>query len=192
MKTTQLPKDLKAFAMKTALKRLIPCILMLTVFAVALIFWGDVIISIDKEPVRIILYVIIMLVPFAVTGVPHKMLDRTYSGMVQKVEITTSIDSDHHSKPSRATFYMKNTVFLHVEQENGLVIRKKACEGSTKMAQNLEAYKVGDKVFHLYGSTQTIVLPKEKDQLVQCAICGEANYKTESHCKLCGHTLILE
>ena len=192
MKTIQLPKDLKAFAMKTALKRLIPCILMLTVFAVALIFWGDVIISIDKEPVRIILYVIIMLVPFAVTGVPHKMLDRTYSGTVQKVEITTTVDSPYQERPTRESLYYKNTVFLHVKQENGVVIRQKASEKNAKAAQNLEAYKVGDKVFHLYGSTQTIVLPKEKDQLVQCAICGEANYKTESHCKLCGHTLIKE
>ena len=192
MKTTQLPKDLKAFAMKTALKRLIPCILMLIVFAVALIFWGDVIISIDKEPVRIILYVIIMLVPFAVTGVPHKMLDKTYSGTVQKVEITTTVDNVYHGQPTRENLYHKNTVFLHVKQKNGVVIRQKASEKNAKAAQNLEAYKVGDKVFHLHGSTQTIVLPKEKDQLVQCAICGEANYKTESHCKLCGHTLILE
>ena len=192
MKKTKLPKDLTLFSIKTALKRVVPCVLMLIAFAVALIFWGDVILPIQKEPVKTILYVIVMLVPFAVTGVPYKILDRTYSGTVQKVEITTTVDNAYHSKPTRESLYYKNTVYLHVMQENGVVIRQKVSEKDARAAQNLEAYKVGDKVFHLYGSTQTIVLPEEKDELVQCAICGEANYKNESHCKLCNHTLILK
>ena len=192
MKKTKLPKDLTLFSIKTALKRVVPCVLMLIAFAVALIFWGDVILPIEKEPVKTILYVIVMLVPFAVTGVPYKMLDRTYSGTVQKVEITTTVDNAYHSKPTRESLYYKNTVYLHVMQENGVVIRQKVSEKDARAAQNLEAYKVGDKVFHLYGSTQTIVLPEEKDELVQCAICGEANYKNESHCKLCNHTLVLK
>lgn len=192
MKKTKLPKDLTLFSIKTALKRIVPCVLMLIAFAVALIFWGDVILPIQKEPVKTILYVIVMLVPFAVTGVPYKMLDRTYSGTVQKVEITTTVDNAYHSKPTRESLYYKNTVYLHVMQENGVVIRQKVSEKDARAAQNLEAYKVGDKVFHLYGSTQTIVLPEEKDELVQCAICGEANYKNECHCKLCNHTLILK
>ena len=75
MKKTKLPKDLTLFSIKTALKRVVPCVLMLIAFAVALIFWGDVILPIQKEPVKTILYVIVMLVPFAVTGVPYKMLD---------------------------------------------------------------------------------------------------------------------
>ena len=192
MKKTKLPKDLTLFSVKTALKRIVPCVLMLILFSVALTFWGDVILPIKKEPVKTILYVIVMLVPFAVTGVPYKMLDRTYTGTVQKVEITTTVDNAYHSKPTRESLYYKNTVYLHVMQENGVVIRQKVSEKDARAAQNLEAYKVGDKVFHLYGSTQTIVLPEEKDELVQCAICGEANYKDECHCKLCGHTLILK
>ena len=192
MKKTKLPKDLTLFSIKTALKRVVPCVLMLIAFAVALIFWGDVILPIKKEPVKTILYVMVMLVPFAVTGVPYKMLDRTYSGTVQKVEITTTVDNAYHSKPTRESLYYKNTVYLHVMQEDGVVIRQKVSEKDARAAQNLEAYKVGDKVFHLYGSPQTIVLPEEKDSLVQCAICGEANYKNECHCKLCGHTLILK
>ena len=192
MKKTKLPKDLTLFSIKTALKRIVPCVLMLIAFAVALTLWGDVILPIEKEPVKSILYVVVMLVPFAVTGVPYKMLDRTYRGTVQKVEITTTVDNAYHSKPTRESLYYKNTVFLHIMQENGVVIRQKASEKNAKAAENLEAYKVGDKVFHLYGSPQTIVLPEEKDQLVQCVICGEANYKNECHCKLCGHTLILK
>ena len=192
MKKTKLPKDLTLFSIKTALKRVVPCVLMLIAFAVALIFWGDVILPIQKEPVKTILYVVVMLIPFAATGVPYKILDRTYSGTVQKVEITTTLDNLYHGRPSRESLYYKNTVYLHVMQEDGVVIRQKVSEKDARAAQNLEAYKVGDKVFHLYGSPQTIVLPEEKDALVQCAICGEANYKNECHCKLCNHTLVLK
>ena len=132
MKKTKLPKDLILFSIKTALKRIVPCVLMLIAFAVALTFWGDVILPIEKEPVKSILYVVVMLVPFAVTGVPYKMLDRTYRGTVQKVEIRTTVDNAYHSKPTRESLYYKNTVFLHVMQENGVVIRQKASEKMRK------------------------------------------------------------
>ena len=192
MKPLKLPQDLRTFVIKAVLKRVVPCLLLIAIFSIVLIFWGDVILPINKESVKVIVYTMVMLVPFAVTGVPFKLIDQTYIGTVQKVEIATTIDSDHHSKPTRATMYMKNTVFLHVEQENGLVIRKKACEGSTKMAQNLETYKVGDRVFHLYGSEQTVVLPKSSDKMVQCPVCGTNNDKTETKCENCRHSLVVD
>ena len=190
MKNLQIPKDLKAYAVKTALKRLVPCVLLLIGFVVALILWGDIILPIDKDIVKVIVYTIVMLVPFALTGVPHKMIDQTYSGIVEKVEVTTTVDNLYHDRPTRESLYLKNTVFLHVKQENGAVVRRKASEKNARISQNAEAYKAGDAVFHLYGSPQTIVLPKETDQFVQCAICGDANDKTECRCKACGHTLV--
>lgn len=190
MKT--LPKDLKNFAIKSALKRIIPCALLLIAFVILLIFWGDVILPVEKEAVKIIVYTMVMIVPFAVTGVPFKLIDQTYSGTVKKVEIATTIDNEYHGRPTRENLYTKNTVFLHVEKENGVVVRKKAYESSTKMAQNLENYKVGDRVFHLYGSMQTVVLPKSSDKMVQCPVCGTNNDKTASHCEDCGHSLVID
>ncbi len=192
MKTMQLPKDLKAFVAKALLKRIIPCALLLVAFAVVLIFWGDVVLPIEKDTVKVIVYVIVMLVPFAVTGVPFKLIDKTYSGTVQKVEVTTTVDNAYHERPTRENLYTKNTIFLLVEQENGVVIRKQAYEGSTKVSQNLDAYKAGDRVFHLYGSKQTVVLPQPSDKYVQCPICGTMNDKNYTDCEVCGHTLVKE
>ncbi|MBE6699289.1 MAG: zinc ribbon domain-containing protein [Ruminococcaceae bacterium] len=190
MNALQIPKDLRAFAIKTALKRIIPCALLFIGFAVVLIFWGDVILPIDKDVVKVIVYTMVMLVPFALTGVPFKLIDKTYSGTVQKVEITTTADNAYHGQPTRENLYPKNTVFLHVVQENGVVIRKKAYERNAKLPQNLDAYKVGDSVFHLYGSMQTIVLPRASDEFVQCSVCGIKNDKNENVCESCGHSLI--
>lgn len=190
MKTLQIPKDLRAFAIKTALKRIIPCSLLLIGFAVVLIFWGDVILPIDKDAVKVIVYTMVMLVPFALTGVPFKLIDQTYSGTVEKVEISTTVDNLYHERPTRESLYLKNTVFLHVKQENGTVVRRKASEKNARISQNAEAYKVGDIVFHLYGSTQTIVIPKASDEFVQCPVCGMKNNKNENACESCGHSLI--
>lgn len=190
MKNLQISKDLKLFSIKAVLKRVIPCLLMLAAFAVILALWGDVILPIDKDIVKVIVYTAVMLVPFVLTGVPFKLIDKTYSGTVQEVEITTTVDNAYHGQPTRENLYLKNTVFLHVKQENGTVVRRKASEKNAKMSQNLEAYKKGDSVFHLYGSTLTIVLPKDTETLVQCAICGDANDKNEGCCKACGHSLV--
>lgn len=190
MKTIQLPKDLKAFAIKTALKRIIPCALLLIGFAVVLVFWGDMILPIDKDVVKVIVYTMVMLVPFALTGVPFKIIDKTYSGIVQKVEISTTVDNLYHERPTRESLYLKNTVFLHVKQENGTVVRRKASEKNARISQDAEAYKVGDSVFHLYGSMQTIVLPRASDEFVQCPVCGMKNDKNENVCESCGHSLI--
>ena len=190
MKTLQLPKDLKAFAIKNALKRIIPCALLLICFAIALIFWGDVILPVDKDIVKVIVYTMVMLVPFALTGVPFKLIDKTYSGIVEKVEIATTVDNLYHERPTRESLYLKNTVFLHVKQGNGTVVRRKASEKNARMSQNAEPYKVGDRVFHLYGSTQTIVFPKASDTFVKCVVCGDVNDKNECHCQNCGYTLV--
>ena len=191
MKTIQLPKDLKAFAIKTALKRIIPCALLLIGFAVVLVFWGDMILPIDKDVVKVIVYTMVMLVPFALTGVPFKIIDKTYSGIVEKVEISTTVDNLYHERPTRENLYLKNTVFLHVKQENGTVVRRKASEKNARISQDAEAYKVGDRVFHLYGSTQTIVLPKASDNFVKCVVCGEISDKHEKQCKYCSRSLVV-
>lgn len=188
----QLPKDLKAFAIKAALKRLIPCALLLITFVVALTFWGDVILPVDKEIVKVIVYTMVMAVPFAVTGVPRKLIDKTYSGTVQKVEVTTTTDNKYHERPTRENLYTKNTIFLHVQQENGIVIRKKVYEGNSNLPQNLDAYKIGDRVFHLYGSTQTVVLPSSADKAVQCPVCGMKNDKADGKCENCAHSLVID
>ena len=192
MKTIQLPKDLKAFAIKTALKRIIPCALLLISFTVALFFWGDVVFPIEKDIVKVIVYTMVMLVPFAVTGVPFKLLDQTYSGTVQKVEIATTVDNAYHGQPTRESLYLKNTVSLYILQENGKFIRRRAYEENTKTSQNLELYKIGDRVFHLYGSSQTIVFPKASDNFVKCVVCGEINNKRDKQCQYCSHSLVVD
>ena len=198
MKT--LPKDLKNFAIKSALKRVVPCVLLLAAFSIALIFWGDVILPIDKEIVKVIVYTMIMLVPFAVTSVPHKMIDSTWVGEVVETKI---VEENSFTNEVRPRMYGSVNVILNVKMPNGKTKEVKL-QGSTfakhnnlrfaatgNANQKEDFYSAGNTVFHLYGSNQSIVLPKPADKTVQCPICGIKNDKTNEKCESCGHSLVI-
>ena len=106
-----LPKDLQIHCRNRILKRVIPCIILISVFATILALWGNVIFTIDNKAFQTSCYIIVMLIPFAITGVPHKLIDSTYYGTVKKVDIVTTTDNDSSVKPTREHLYLKNTIY---------------------------------------------------------------------------------
>ena len=201
MKKATLPHDLRVFVTKAVLKRIIPCVLLLITFSVALIFWGDIILPVDKAIVKVIVYTIVMLVPFAVTGVPHKMLDSTWKGEVVESRIVEETSFTNEAIPR---MYGSVNVILKVKVKNDK-IKEIKLRGSTfakhrnlqfqasgNANQTEDFYSVGNRVFHLYGSGQYVVLPKSADKAVQCPICGIKNNKTTPKCESCGHSLVID
>ena len=201
MKPLKLPRDLRIFVTKAVLKRVVPCLLLLVTFSVALIFWGDVILPIEKEIVKVIVYTMVMLVPFVVTGVPHKMIDSTWVGEVLETKI---VEENSFTNEVRPRMYGSVNVILNVKMPNGKTKEIKL-QGSTfakhvnllfaasgNANQTEDFYSVGNTVFHLYSSSQYIVLPKAADKTVQCPICGIKNDKTHEKCDSCGHSLIID
>ena len=185
-----LPKDLKKYVIVRILNRILPCTLIFIVLGGILIEWGDVIFKTDNASFQHSCYVVVMILPFVLTGVPHKLVDRTYHGIVTKVDVVTTFDNKSSVKPTREGIYTKNIIFLTVLLDNGKTVRKKVYEGGTKTGQHLSTYNEGDTVFHLYGTNITIVLPDNTDTNVQCAVCGASNEKNIDKCRICEHTLI--
>ena len=185
-----LPNDLRIYCRNRILKRVIPCIILISIFATILALWGNVIFNTDNKVFRASCYIAVMLIPFAITGVPHKLIDSTYYGAVKKVDIITTTDNDSSVKPTREHLYLKNTIYLSVEQPNGKLIYKKAYNGKARLQQNINAYNEGDVVFHLYGTNSVVVLPNANDTRVCCCVCGDDNKITDCTCRSCGHSLI--
>lgn len=185
-----LPKDFSVFRRKRILIRIIPCVILTALFSTALVLWGDIIFRTGNKAFQISCYIIVMLVPFAVTGVPHKLIDSTYYGTVKKVNIVTTADNDSSVKPTREHLYLKNTVYLGIERPDGKLIYKKAYSGKASLQQNLNTYREGDIVFHLYGTNTVVVLPDATADTVNCAVCGDTNKTDSLSCRNCGHTLI--
>ncbi len=183
-KRNRLPLDLERFVHGRILWRVVPCLVLFEILIVCLALWGPFIIPIDNAAARWICYVLISSLPFLLFGVPHKLIDRTFCGKVVRVEVLTTVDSSSAVKPVH--IYRKNTVILYVLEPDGRRTRKKAYEG----CRPSDAYREGDRVFHLYGSTAVVRLPNAADATVQCAACGEENVKQLFRCRKCGRTLV--
>ena len=185
-----LPKDLQAYCRKRILSRVIPCILLIFVFATVLTLWGNVIFKTDNQAAQVTCYIVVMLLPFVITGVPHKLIDSTYCGTVTKVDIVTTMDSESAMKPRREQLHSRNTIYLRIEQPNGKLIYKKVYSGKAELQQNINTYNQGDLVFHLYKTNIVAILPNPNDDAVHCVVCGCSNRIENDHCHTCGHSLI--
>ena len=185
----ELTNDLKSHIRRAVLKRLIPCAVLLAACGVLLFFLGERIFNMENEQMRILCYIIVMLIPLAVTGVPKKLIDRTYCGEVIDARVKRTVDNESYVKPTLEHMYYKNTVYLDVKLDNGREITVKAFEGRDDDL-NPYFYHKGDRVFHLYGSKHTVILPREGANAVRCAVCGTKNLISEGKCVDCGHTLI--
>lgn len=156
----------------------------------ALYVWGDRLFHSMGSEMRISFYVLFLLLPFLISGVPFRMIDKSYRGTVVKVKVETTVDNASAAKPTREHLYPKNTVFLLIRRDDGKTILKKVYEGKANSQEILETYKEGDAVFHLYGTKHIGVIPKASDAQVSCAVCANTNSIENETCRTCGHSLI--
>ncbi|MBQ9467893.1 MAG: hypothetical protein IJU52_02675 [Clostridia bacterium] len=193
----KLPQDVKAYIAKKVAVRLTICLLLEAAAVVVVMLWGRKLLASVKTGITVLCYVVFFLLPFVFSGVPLKLIDRTWYGVVEKVDVDTTYDNDQPFKPTLEHFYLKNTVYLTVkEPDTERLIIKKVYAGRAKLQRHINTYKKGDTVFHLYGSQHTIVLPIAHETHVQCAVCGAMNELPEigegeePTCHNCNLTLI--
>ena len=195
----QLPRELSEYLKKQKMKRIIPCAVMEVLIALILILWGNTIVRTDVLPFKIIVFLLMLLAPFLLTGVPMKVLDQPWSGEIIKVDIRDGVsftaDTDMHRPHGTLTFA------LSVRSDDGKVVMKECGAGTYttvwwERVQNTNPdhianrYQVGDRVFQLGKQYPIIVLPKSEEKICQCAVCGRTNAIENEICEECGHTLI--
>lgn len=190
---TELPDDLKKFTRNAKLKPVIVFILCEFVSALFFVLSRDFMYHTEYiakyNVIGHAMYVVIFTVPLFISGIFSALSDKTFCGTIEKVKISTTVDSMNSFKPSKETMYRKNTIYLFVKEENGEVEKFKIYSGRAKDGQFLETYNIGDRVFHLYGSKYTVILPKQSDTMAQCAVCGITTDINDQLCHKCGHSL---
>ena len=186
----QLPKDLQKFILTKILKRCIPCAIILFAVIAVLFLFGDTLLGEENNIFKQTCIIIAVIIPFYVCGVPFKLLDTTFCGKIVEVRQELSLDNERSFKPSREGMFTKNTVFVTLITPSGKRIRRKCFSGRLDQIKNTEKFKVGDEIFHLALSDRTILIPKAKDTVVECAVCSRSNQKDLNLCEECGHTLV--
>lgn len=188
-----LPDDLKKFSRSAKLKPVFIFILCECVSALFFVLSRDIMYQTEYiakyNAIGHAMYAVIFTVPLFISGIFSALSDKTFYGTIEKVKISTTVDSMNSFKPSKETRYRKNTIYLFVKEENGEAEKFKVYSGRANDGQFLETYNTGDRVLHLYGSKYTVILPKPSDTMAQCAVCGITTDINEQLCHKCGHSL---
>ena len=209
MKKQTLPDDLQRYVKSRMIKKTILFALLEAAVIAVLVLWGDVLLGSATGTVLFILCALLLLVPFIVTKFPFYLLDKTYYGVIEQVQMKTSIENERPFKPTLEGHYTAVTAVLTVKEEGSgkrhtvkVKIKGSATEknsmfdtyadrGGEGFVKNAEGtYKIGARVFHLSGTKHVVILPAENSQSVCCAVCGEDNATKDNACRKCRHTLI--
>ena len=184
-----LPQDLKKHIRKTVILRTLLFLGILAALCVLLYLTFRRGSRYSKLPIQILCYAAAVLLSAYISGFPKNLKDKTRYGKVTKVEIQSKWGSDARFYTSRENWKRRNTIFLTVQLANGETEIIKATEGLPDEVK-VNGFAVGDTVFHLYGTKETVRLPTAASTQVRCPICGSQTPLPASVCEKCGHTLI--
>ncbi len=190
----RVPRDVRQYVRRRVLRRVIPCVLMMALFLGALIAFDDVFFGEVDKPFRVqsqaIGYLLAAVVPMLITGCPLKLLGSSWEGEVVKVHAYTSIQSRAVLRPSHHDLFLQLRIQLTVRMPDGRTVRRLAMVAPAKEKSILGAFRVGDRVLHLYGTDHTVVLPESSADPCGCVICGRKNKDHRGRCA-CGYSLVL-
>ena len=190
-KNEGLPKDLKNYARATFWRKSRAFIISFVLTVLALIFFGDIIFPTKYPEAKVIMYTVILALPFIFTRFPFRVIDSTYCGIVEDIEVKMSKDARPASYSYKGyTLYDKGAVYLKIRTPDGSLIKRKVYGGIASLQKYINKFNKDDEVFHLYGTNTVVVLRGERGTHVECPVCGEINEKENELCCECGHTLV--
>ena len=201
-----LPDSLKKRRLCKILVRVLSCAALLAFVIVSLVLWGEKIFPFPTQDVigvRYLCYGLFFLLPFLITGVPLKLIDKSFSGTIRKVEIKDKINYGSGGSIKRTGSYIQSDLILVVERDDGKVIRyTRLSFGSSLYAYSTSQYhtgnaehhrnefREGERIHKYYGFKYPYIahptLPDDK----YCIVCGQKNEHKEAFCWTCGAELL--
>ena len=197
-KRVKIPDDVRDYIRKKTALRILKLILLEAVILTFILFIGERVFEYFDVVPRLIIYIMLLVIPFFVTGVPFKMIDKAWEGEIIDVEIKSQYTV---TKEAKGNLRGENVVWLTVRREGGNISVVKGKSYPYKVSNNdisktikpehfLNEYKVGSKVYHLSGLPTLIIVKPDTQSTIDCAVCGQENDFNRKKCWSCGHTLI--
>lgn len=195
-----LPKDIVKYVYKKIARCVIAFMLLESVAILISILSWQTIAAKTGVIFHVCILVLLIIVPFFVSGFPLKLIDKSWAGTVTEVCIKektgTYADGEGEVFP-----YPKNVIYLKVRKDNGkekYIAAKEfgirhhkgfAVSNEGDVTKHLDDYSKGDKVYHFYGLKHYYIVRK-KSEMMECVLCGASNKKEREDCLSCGHSLI--
>ena len=191
MKKIIIPEDLKKIGRNKIIGRIVAFEILFVASVLILYFADDWFNTVSIEN-KIITYIFFLVLPFVMSGFPHKLIDKTWSGTVVKAEIRRVLCKDYNYK---YWYGKKWKPVVDVLKDKDDFVTETTTNVNLKENGDLDMYSKGDKVIHVYGCEYLYVIPKKATDPVVCVVCGMKNYNKEDnarnrgYCKSCGHSL---
>ena len=185
------PSDIRDLVKRNYIKKIALCAFVEAVIISYLCLFGERTFSAFDSFSYVLIHVLLILAPLAYFKIQKLIFDRSWRGVVTRIWVTTSIDNEHPYKPTMEFMYAKNNVYLYVDEGNGRIVRRKAYAGKAKQARFINTYQVGDVVTHVAGTDYVQIMPKKASDSVICVVCSATGSTDETHCKSCGHSLLI-
>ncbi len=191
MKKIIIPEDLKKIGRNKIIGRIVAFEILL-VASVLVLYFADNWLSTVSIENKVITYIFFLVLPFVLSGFPHKLIDKTWSGTVVKAEIRKVLCKDYNYK---YRYIRKWKPVVDIIKDKDDFITETTTNVKLKEDGDLDMYSKGDKVVHVYGCDYLYVMPKKATDPVVCVVCGMKNYNEEDNagnrgcCKSCGYSL---
>ena len=182
------PEDIFRFSRKKKKIRIIVFCLIMVAILLFLIF-GRQYYEFWKPLNKILTLCATIVFVMIVTGVPLKLIDKSWWGTVEAVKINTYTDSEVKYRPLRENRFTSIRIILHVKTENSrnpVVVWQQPCR--FLVPENY--YKTGDTVCYVDGTDYVCILPNKQGYTVKCVICGLENDRNNENCAVCGHGIL--
>lgn len=188
-----LPDDIHRKVVSSIIKKVFPCIVFEIIIVLYIVFWGEKSFKMVDLGVRVLIYVVLIIVPFVVTGVPLKLIDRSWKGEIVAINVNMGLVRSVNGRGVRDGSYL----VLKIKRDDGKIIdhtlnvftyanAMKSNRARSEFAE--DDYAVGDKVYHYYGIKRLLIIHKDKSR--ECVICGANNPEHNDRCFNCGHSII--
>ena len=188
-----LPEDIRKIVTRSVAKRVIPCIILEFILLWYVILFGEMSFKMVGIEVRILIYIALILLPFIITGVPLKLIDRSWKGEIVAINVDMGLDRSVNGKGVREVSYL----VLKIKRDDGKIVDHTVSVfslGYTMQSSRAKSefaeddYAVGDKVYHYYGIKRLLIIHKDNSR--ECVICGSNNPEKNDRCFYCGHSII--
>ena len=186
-----LPSDIQRLVIASVLKRVIPCVIVEIVVVWYIAFFGETSLRMVDQSVRVLIYIALMILPLVFTGVPLKLIDRSWKGEIIAIEVESNFSA------GLKRLYEVNQLVITIKRDDGKIIERSVKDFSNASTKNMsrgkveyaeDDYAIGDKVYHYYGVPHLLVVHADKSR--DCVVCGANNPYSNDRCFNCGHSII--
>lgn len=192
MENIKLPHDIKEYIKRKIVFRVAVCAIFLIAVVTVLSCWGEMLFGGFGKYNMIVIYILLVLLPFAVTATPIYLFDKNWHGVITHVELK-SINS--FQKGTMKTMIRKVQLEVTIDRDNGKQVVKIFDEINPSSipkdwSERSTDFRVGDDIYHIVGLKYPLVIHKGHAELTRCIVCGLKNPAGNEKCDGCGYSLI--